>query len=430
MVAQSESSRSLFQKTTLPNGLRVVTCEMPHTRSVSIGVFIGVGSRYEPDAQAGISHFIEHMVFKGTRRRSDPMEISATIEGTGGVLNASTEQEMTVYWCKVAQPHFGESLDLLVDMLRNSLFEPESIERERMVVIEELSMINDYPNSKVDVMIDELLWPNHPLGRDIGGTKESVSGITREMMLGHVAHYYAPPNIVVSVAGSVPHHEVVAKVEALCQGWPSGERHVWTPATFAQSAPQFRLEYRNTEEAHLSIAVPGVSLLHPDRYALDMLSVILGEGMSSRLFVEVRERQGLAYDIHSGVTHFQDCGAFVVNAGVDPRRLYDAVETILTQVGGVKDGVPEEELDRAKRLSVGRLLLRMEDTRVVSHWMGTQELLLGRVLDMEEVVEKVRSVTSQDIRKVANELLVTEKLNMAIVGPCRGQRRLERLLRL
>lgn len=430
MVAQSESSRSLFQKTTLPNGLRVVTCEMPHTRSVSIGVFIGVGSRYEPDAQAGISHFIEHMVFKGTRRRPDPMEISATIEGTGGVLNASTEQEMTVYWCKVAQPHFAESLDLLMDMLRNSLFEPASIEKERMVVIEELSMINDYPNSKVDVMIDELLWPGHPLGRDIGGTKESVSSITRDIMLRHVAHYYAPPNIVVSAAGNVPHQEVVALVEALCQGWPSGGRHAWTPATFVQSAPQFRMEYRNTEEVHLSIAVPGVSLLHPDRYALDMLSVILGEGMSSRLFVEVRERQGLAYDIHSGVTHFQDCGAFVVNAGVDPRRLYDAVETILTQVSGMKDGVPEEELERAKRLSVGRLLLRMEDTRVVSQWMGTQELLLGRILDMEEVVEKVRGVTSQDIRKVANELLVTEKLNMAVVGPCRGQRRLERLLRL
>ncbi len=427
----NKTARQLtFQKTTLDNGLRVVTSEMPHTRSVGISVMVGVGSRYEPAELAGISHFIEHLVFKGTRRRPGPNEISSTIEGTGGVLNAATEHELTVYWCKVAQPHFEESLDLLIDMLRNSLFDPAEIEKERMVIIEELNMINDYPNYKVDALIDEMLWPNHPLGRDVGGTHESVTNISRDAMLAYMAQYYTPSNIIVSVAGNVRHREVVDLVDTLCRNWEPTTPTMWVPVTHVQSAPQFRGEYRKTEQAHLSIALHGLPVMHPDRYALDMLSVILGEGMSSRLFLEVREKQGLAYDVHSGVTHFLDCGAFVINAGVDPKRVNQAAQTILDQLGRIREGVPEEELEKAKRLATGRLLLRMEDTRAVSGWMGNQELLLGQVFDMDETVKWVTRVTPDDVRRVASSLLVTEKLNMAVVGPCRGHRRLEQLLKL
>ena len=430
MAEQFKDNPLIFQKTTLDNGLRVVTSEMPHTRSVSISIFIGVGSRYESAQQAGLSHFIEHMVFKGTARRPAPGEISAIIEGTGGVLNAGTEQEMTVHWCKVAESHFQESLDLLIDMLRNPLLDPKGIESERMVVLDELSMINDTPGSMVDALIDQMLWPDHPMGRDIGGTKDSVAGITRDMMLEHMECYYTPSNTVVSVAGNIPHHQVVREVEALCQGWPSSSPPDWTPVTHTQSASQSRLEYRKTEQAHLSIAVPGLPMEHPDQYPLDLLSVVLGEGMSSRLFIEMRERRGLAYDVHSGVANFLDCGAFVITAGVDPKRVYDAAETILALVGGMKEDVPEEELEKAKRLVTGRLLLRMEDTRAISGWMGNQELLLGRVIGLDEVVERVNNVTPDAVRKVANHLLLTEKLNMAVVGPNRGHRRLEKLLRL
>ena len=203
MTAQPEDNPLNFQKTTLDNGLRVVTCEMPHTRSVSISVFIGVGSRYESTERAGVSHFVEHMVFKGTTRRPAPGEISAIIEATGGLLNAGTEQEMTVFWCKVAEPHFQDSLDLLIDMLRDSLLDPEGIEKERMVVLDELGLINDNPGSKVDALTDQMLWPDHPLGRDIGGTKESVAGITRDMLLEHIERYYTPSNTVVSVASNI-----------------------------------------------------------------------------------------------------------------------------------------------------------------------------------------------------------------------------------
>ncbi len=333
-----------FQKTTLPNGLRVTTCEMPLTRSVSVNVYVGVGSRYESDERAGVSHFIEHMLFKGTERRPTPVEISSTIEGTGGMINAGTEHELTVYWCKVAQPHFEESLDVLMDILRNSLFESESIEKERQVVFEELNMINDYPTYRADSLIDEMMWPEHALGREIGGTKQSVGEITREMMLEHLGEYYTPGNVVVSVAGNVRHEDVVRQVGELSADWPTAQARGWSPVTHTQQAPQVRLEYRRTEQTHLCIGLPGFSIVDPDRYALDVLSIILGEGMSSRLFVEVREKGGLAYDVHSGVSHFLDCGAFVVTAGVDPSRVYEAVELILAEVGGLRDSVTEDEL--------------------------------------------------------------------------------------
>jgi predicted Zn-dependent peptidase len=430
MTTKSVETRGAFVKSTLDNGLRVVTCEMPHTRSVSIGIFVGVGSRYEPDEQAGTSHLIEHLLFKGTKRRPGPGDITGTIEETGGVINAGTEQEMTTYWCKVAEPHFLESLDLMIDMLRCSVFRPEDIERERMVVIDELGMLDDYPNSKVDALIDEMLWPDHPMGRDIGGTEESVSAITRDMMLEFMALHYNPSNIVLSVAGNVAHDEVVREAARLCGDWPDAEPQGWIRVDHVQTSPQVRVEYRKTEQAHLSIALPGVPVNDPGQYPLDLLSIVLGEGMSSRLFMEVRERLGLAYDVHSGVTHFKDCGAFVITAGVDPDRLYEAVRTILGQVDGVRDGVTEEELEKAKRLIEGRLLLRMEDSKAVSGWMGTQELLLGNVYGTDEIVERARAVSLGDVQKAAGEVLVGQRLNLAVVGPFRGARRLQRILKL
>ena len=430
MTAFRDPEGFSFQRTTLDNGLRVVTSEMPHTRSVTISVLVGVGSRYESTEEGGVSHYIEHMVFKGTERRPTPEEISATVEGVGGVMNAGTEQELTVYWCKVALPHFEECLDLLIDMLRNSVFEPESIEKERMVVIEELNMINDYPTYKVDALLDGLLWPDHPLGRDIGGTTESVSRIDRKMMLDHVQSFYAPSNIVVSVAGNVTHRRVADLLSERCKDWRPSRSSDWAPVTRVQSSPQMCVEYRKTEQTNLAIAVPGLPLEHADRHALELLSVILGEGMSSRLFVRVRERKGLAYDVHSGVAQFLDCGAFVVTAGVDPKRVYDAVGTILYEIGELRSGVPEEELSKAKQFTTGRMLLRLEDTRAVSAWMGNQELLTGRVLDPDDVVACVDAVTTGDVRRVATELLVSDRLNMAVVGPSRGHSRLERLLKL
>ena len=418
-----------YEQTTLENGLRVVSCEMPHTRSVAISAYVGVGSRYESDDLAGVSHFVEHMVFKGTELRPDPVDISAQIESTGGMINAGTEHELTVYWCKVAQPYFHASMDLLLDMLRNSLCRQEDIEKERQVIHEELAMINDYPASRVDSLIDEMLWPDQPLGRDIGGSHESVDGIDRDMIVKHMNEYYTPSNTVVSVAGSVPHSDVVEQVDRLSWDWTGGVPTPPAPAVSDQQQSQLRLEYRKTEQLHLSIALPGLALDDPDIYALDLLSVILGEGMSSRLFVELRENRGLAYDVHSGVSHFRDTGAFIITAGVDPASAYEAVPAILEQVASVRDGIDEREVERAKQLVAGRLMLRMEDTRAVSAWMGSQEMVRGEMLDVDHVMERVNAVTTQDLCRVASQNLIDDHLNLAVVGPCRGHKRLSKLLK-
>ena len=423
------SSAPGFERTTLDNGLRVVTSSMVHTRSVTVSVYVGVGSRYEPDDRAGISHVVEHLAFKGTGKRPNPIDISGPVEGVGGVLNAATGQEMTVYWSKVALPYFEDTLDLLIDMVRNSVYDPDELERELLVVIEEQKMVNDQPSGRVESLIEELLWPGHPLGRDIAGTSESVSGITREMVLEHVGRFYTPDNIVVSVAGNVEHSRVVDLASSMTRGWGPGTAGRWEPFAGCESGPQVRVDTRRTEQSHLAIGLPGVSLGHPDRYAVEMLSVALGEGMSSRLFVEVREKRGLAYDIHSSTAHFLDCGALLMLAGVDPRTLHDAVRTVLDVAGGMEDTLTEEEVERARRMHTGMLALSMEDSRAVSAWMGAQELLFGRVLDVDDVVERVNGVGLEDVRRAARDLLRTERLRMAVVGPHRGSARLQRALR-
>ena len=420
----------MYQKTTLGNGLRIVTSTMTHTQSVSLCIFIGTGSRYESSQLAGVSHFIEHLCFKGTERRPTSREISETVEGVGGIINGSTDRELTTYWAKIALPHFPITLDLLSDMLRGSLFDPSEIEKERLVILEELNMSRDYPNSRLDAIIDEMLWPNHPLGRDVGGTKESVQGITREEMLDYMAHQYIPSNAVISVAGNLSHQEVVDSVAPLWDDWPTNTPLTYPPAVDGQSSPEFRLEHRKTDQAHLCIALGGLSATHPDRYVLDILSTILGEGMSSRLFLEIRERLGLAYDVHSMVNHLRDSGAFFVYSGVDPQKSNQAIETMLTEMGRLRDRVASEELTKAKEMSKGRLMLRMEDTRAVAGWIGTQELHLGKMRSPEEVLSLVDAVTLEDIQRVAQTLLVTEKLNLAIVGPYRSNRRFLPLLKL
>jgi len=423
------SSGPAFEKTTLDNGLRVVTSSMSHTRSVTVSIYVGVGSRYEPDDLAGISHVVEHLVFKGTEKRPHPIDISGGVEGVGGILNASTEHEMTVYWSKVALPYLDDTLDLLIDMVRNSVYDPGELGRELLVVIEEQKMVNDQPAGRVEALMGELLWPGHPLGRDIAGTSESVSALTREMVLEHVGRYYTPDNIVVSVAGNVEHGRVVDLASSMTRGWQPGSAGDWEPFHGCASVPQVRVDTRRTEQSHLAIGLPGVSLDHPDRYAVELLSVALGEGMSSRLFVEVREKRGLAYDIHSSTAHFLDCGALLILAGVDPGALHDAVRIILDIAGGLEDTLAEDEVERARRMHTGMLALSMEDTRVVSAWMGAQEMLFGRIFDVDELVERVNSVGLDDVRRAARDLLRTEQLRMAVVGPHRGSARLQRALK-
>ena len=420
----------MYQKTTLANGLRIVTCPMPHTHSVSICFYLGAGSRYESNAQAGISHFIEHLCFRGTDKRNSAREISGAIEGVGGIINGGTDKELTVYWCKVARPHFQLALDVLADMLLYSRIEEKDIEKERRIIMEEISMSRDEPNQLVGMMLDELLWPDHPLGRDVAGTKQSVGKMTRKQMTDYMASEYSPGNTVISIAGNIQQDEVVTEINKILNKWDNRKTRLNYQPYIELKNPRMKIERRETEQTHLCLALPGLSLQHPKRFTLDLMNVILGEGMSSRLFLEVRDKLGLAYNIHSYLDHFQDSGALTVYAGVEPKNLEIGITAILEQLTLLKETVSAEELTKAKELSKGRLLLRMEDSRSVAGWVGGQEILNDSIMDVEEVVSIIDAITVEEMRTLAQELLIGEKLRLSVVGPVKSGDDLEKLLKI
>jgi predicted Zn-dependent peptidase len=321
-------------------------------------------------------------------------------------------------------------LDVLVDILLNSLFDPAEIEKERQVIIEEINMSLDYPAQRVSMLIDELLWPGHALGRDVAGTRESVASITREMMLGYLSQRYQPDNTVLAIAGDINHKEVVAAVSKAVAGWKRGKQPSAYLPFRGRNGHRVLIEKRDTEQTQLCLALPGISIVHPERFKLDLLNVILGEGMSSRLFTVIRDKLGLAYSIQSYAEHFLDTGAFTIAAGVDNKNLRVAVGAILAELARLKEPIPAGELARAKELFKGRLFLRMEDSRSVAGWMGGQEILTGKIMTVDEVIGRLEAITAGELQKLAEELLVGEKLRMAVVGPISPDEPLEELLKI
>ena len=420
----------MYERSVLDNGLTVLSSSMSHTRSVSMAIFVGAGSRYETEEMAGASHFLEHMLFKGTKRWPTARELSEIVEGVGGVLNASTDREMTMYWCKVARPYMESSWNVLADMMRNPLMDSEELEKERDVVLEELRMTYDHPASKLDLLMDETMWPEQPMGRDVGGSLDSVRGISRDLIMEYMHSQYNPANTVVAVAGNVSHDEVASLVDETLGSWPTGDAIDWFPVVNGQSEPRISHEYKKTDQAHLCVGVHSLPLGHPDRFALGLLNVILGEGMSSRLFVEVREKRGLAYDVHSSLNLFRDCGSFTVYCGVEPQKSESAISAIMEQLSGLREGIPETELNKARELTKGRMLLRMEDSRATAMWIGAQEKLLGKVRTVDEVVGLLDSITTDDLERVAEDLIQEDQLSLALVGPYRSSKRFRNLLKL
>lgn len=420
----------MYQKTVLPSGIRVVTSNMPHARSVSTSIFIGTGSRYEKKQERGVSHFLEHMLFKGTAKRPTSRELSEAIEGVGGIHNGETDKELTVFWSKVAKPHFALSLDVLTDMVLHSKFQQEEIEKERQVVVEEINRSKDSPSQEVDTITDEILFPGHSLGLDILGTKRSVGGLTQETMLDYIARQYIPASTVFAIAGNVIHEQIAEAVAAATCDWHNTHKPARYKPFVEQPNPRLRVQYRDTEQAHVCLALPGISLQDPRRFALDLLNVVLGGGMSSRLFIEIRDKLGLAYAIHSYIDHYLDTGAFIVYAGIQPAKLTVVVKAVLEQLARLKDElVPEIELTKAKELSKGRILLRMEDSYAVSGWLGGQEVLTGKIMSVDEVLNKIDALTARDARNIARELLVSDKLRLAVVGPVQ-EKGLDNLLKI
>jgi predicted Zn-dependent peptidase len=390
---------------------------MPERHSTSVVLMFAGGSRLEDDRLAGVSHFIEHLYFKGTRKRPSSKDIADAIEGVGGFINASTDKELTAYWARVPSEHMALGLDVLFDIVANSKLEDADIERERMVILEELRMYRDQPQDYVQNLFEELVWPGHPLGRDIAGTEESVSRLTRDDILEFADARYRLPNLVIGAAGSLEHAETVRSVTAALALPPDLDGAM--PATPPPEVDHPHVQVRNlkTEQAHICLGVRAMSYLHPDRYALDLLNTVLGEGMSSRLFLNIRERLGLAYDVHSFTQKHRDTGYLGVYIGVDPGKAVDAVNAAMAELRALGEReVTPEELTRAKEFTKGRLRLELETTNGVAFWLTYQELLLGEIKTVEEELALVEAVTVTDLKRVADEVL-RAPIQMAVIGP-------------
>jgi predicted Zn-dependent peptidase len=407
----------MYNRSVLDNGLTVITKKMPNSHSISVAFLIGTGSCYESPGEEGISHFIEHMCFKGTIQRPTAMHITREIEGVGGIINASTDKESTIFWCKAASKHFPLILDVLADLLLNSQFNTEELRKECSVIIEEINMNLDLPQQRVNMLIDELLWPDQVLGKEITGSKAGVSSLTREQLLSYISRRYVPNNTVVSIAGNIEHEQVISQLKLLLDTWPAKDASRNYISDDTQFSPRLRIETRAGEQTHLCLAVHGFSYSHTQRFALGLLNTVLGGGMSSRLFIEIRERRGLAYDISSYVEHFLNSGSLVVYAGIDPNNTQITTESILEQLSSLKRGIIPDELDRARELSKGRLQLSLEDSKNVALWLGSQELLTHRIFEIDDIINIINAITIDNLEQVANELLSSDSISLAIVGP-------------
>ncbi len=407
----------MYHKTTLANGLRVVTAELPHTRSATIAFYVGAGSRYEPDSEAGLSHFLEHMLFKGASRRPTAQEISEAIESVGGMHNAATDREVTIYYAKVPHTAAAETVDILCDMVRSPIMAPTELEKERHVILEELAGIEDSPAEMAGILIDETLWPGQPLGRNIGGTPGTVKSLPQAAVERYFAAQYVPANMVLVAAGNIRHDRIVDDAWRWLGDMPAVTAGPWAPIVERNGNARLAVHEKATEQAHICLAFPTVSLTHPDRYAVDLLSTVLGEGMSSRLFLELREERALVYDVHSYPSEFRDAGSLTCYAGCEPDDARQAVELTLNEIEKLLKELPARELEKGKQMVRGRIQLRMEDTRSVAGWLGSQELLLGEVLSVDDVVARIDATTGEDVLRVGRELLRPERAALAVVGP-------------
>jgi predicted Zn-dependent peptidase len=401
----------------LAGGAKLVTAAMPERLSASLVFMFGGGSRLEDERHAGVSHFIEHLFFKGTKRRPTSKEIADAIEGVGGFINASTDKELTAYWTRVPAEHFELGLDVLIDIVSNSKLAPADVERERSVILEELRMYQDQPQDLVQNLFEEIMWPDHPLGRDIAGTEQSVARLTRDDILEYADAHYRLPNLVIGAAGAFDEGDILEAVRGRLSLPAERDGQLIPLPPEPLSGPRVIMRRRRTEQAHICLGVRAFSYLHPDRFVLDLLNTVLGEGMSSRLFLNIRERLGLAYDVHSFTQRHRDTGLLGVYLGVDPKQAVGAVNAVLAELQNLCDHeLTDEELGRAKEFTKGRLRLELESTNGVSFWLAYQELLIGSIKTIEEEVALVDAITAEDVRRVANDVL-RAPIQMAVIGP-------------
>jgi len=406
------------QLTTLSSGLRIATCEISHVETAAVGIWAGVGGRHEPKRLNGISHFIEHMLFKGTTKRS-ARKIMEEVEGVGGDMNAFTSEERTCYYASAAAEYFPRVCNVLTDLYLNPRFTPRDIERERGVIAEEILMYRDEPSAHVQEMLTELHWAGHPLGRPLAGTQQSIEGFRRDDFLSYrVSHYHAA-STVVSAAGKVHHEDVVERMEKLLEKIPRGRQpRLGRPPVPATDGPRIVTEKRETQQTQLAMALPGMSHHDPRRYALQILNVILGGNASSRLFQELREKRGLCYSVSTHPAGHDDVGMFNVSLGLEQRNVSTSLRLICDAFELLKTkGIRPSELKRAKEYTVGTSRMALERTSSQNMRMGGSVLVHGKIIDPEVAHRRLRGVTEAEVLAVAGEVLRPELASVAVIGP-------------
>jgi predicted Zn-dependent peptidase len=420
-------SMSTFEKQTLSNGLRVLTAPMDGAQSVIVAIMLAAGSRYETPDTNGIAHFAEHMFFKGTESRPTARDISMEIDAIGGEFNAFTGKEYTGYYVKCAAEHREIATDVLVDMLRRSKFDAEEIDREKGVIIEEMNMYFDTPRDYIGGVYDELLYGDQPLGWDIIGRKETVRSATRDTFMGYLGHWYKPNRMVVGVAGKIE-GDLMAELEGLLGDMEAGQTGEPDPVA-ASNGGRVKVHTKQSEQAHICLGVRSYPLRHPDRYALQLVATVLGGGMSSRLFTEVRERRGLAYYVF-GLNHsYTDAGSLYAQAGVDINRIDDAVTTVAEELKRIaEEPVPAAELEKARNFSKGRFVLQLESPQGLVMYGLRREVLENEVVDPEEILAELDKVTVEDVQRVAQDVIRDDGFKLALIGPFDDADRFEKLL--
>lgn len=419
----------MFRKTTLKNGLRVITQEMDGTASVTVLVLVGAGSRYETKQVNGISHFLEHMFFKGAVRYPDTKAVSAAIDAVGGDFNAFTGKEYAGYYVKVAAEHLKLAMDVLSDMLINSKFDSAEIDKERGVILEEFNMYQDTPMYQVGWDFERLLFGDQPLGWDQVGTKELIQSVKHEDFVKYKEELYTPDNVVLSVVGKVDHEDVVKGVDEFFTFDKKKKAYAWKPMETLEKPEQVYLRHKKTEQAHLVIGFPGYPEEHEDHYVEKVLSVMIGGNMSSRMFLGVREKQGLAYYIQTSTDDYTDAGVLSTRAGVDLKRVDQAVSAIVAEYHGVlSEGINDEEVKRSKDYLKGKMVLRLEDSEEYAHLLGKYELLYDKVRKPVKILERLDAVTKADLERVAQDIMKEDGLRLAAIGPWEDKERFRTLL--
>lgn len=413
----------------LTNGLQLITAPLGNTKAMTVLFLVNVGSRYEDKRLNGISHFLEHMFFKGTKKRPTTLDIAKALDSVGAAYNAYTSEEHTGFYVHASSENFPLALDILFDMLYNSKFTKEEIEREKGVICEEINMYQDNPQSYIAELAKRLIYGDQPLGRQVTGEKQTVTKFTRQDFLKYRIDHYTPKNIVIAIAGDQNTHHWQNKVEEYFSRIPLAKENQYKKIKESQIKPQSLVHYKKTDQAHLILGFRTFKTTDSRRPILKVLANLLGETMSSRLFTEVRERRGLAYYISSDVTSFKDAGVLSASAGVDIKRAEEAVKVILNEFEKIKTGkISNEELNRAKENLKGRLYLSLEESFSVAEFLAEQQLYFGKIESPEEIIAKYAKVTVEDIKKFAYEFLVAKNLNLAIIGPFKDKEKFQKII--